>query len=118
MHGRPDTSEELLSKTGASCQPPQLPAVADVLHVRLLPAAVVVAAALSVTERGQSACRPESGGVSGPRLDLVAACQWDSGLGRLRAGSAVAGHGSGVGIGDGVWRASRVGHAREVSPIF
>ena len=75
--------------TGASRRPPlQLPVVAGVLHARLLPAVVVVVA-LSAAVRGLGACRPGGEGVSGSWADLAAACGRHSGLGRLRAGSAM-----------------------------
>lgn len=83
-------------------------------HARLLPAAAVVAA-LSAAVRGLGACRPGGEGVSGSWADLAAACGRDSGLGRLRAGSAMGWAREGGWTGGGVWRAGRAGHARGVS---
>ncbi len=93
--------------------PPQLQVVAGELHARLLPAAVVVSA-LSAAVRGLGACRPGGGGVSGSWVDLAAACGRDSGLARLRTGSAMGSAREGGWTGGGVWRAGRAGHAVEI----
>ncbi len=68
--------------------------------------------ALSAAVRRLGACRSRGGRVSGSWAYLVTVCGRDSGLGRLRAGSAMGWAREGGWTGGKVWKAGRAGHAR------